>query len=80
MKPMERIVVFAPLLTAWILFWLLMPVDPGHEYSTFDWTFLVITVIAGVVALVRWFSEHVQQENGDRIRRALDRHDRRTNR
>ena len=82
MKPMEKILVVAPLFAGWILMWAFMPDERKGDYHILEWVFFVATILAGVVAFVRWYSQHVQQEeeNGDRIKRALERHDRRTNR
>jgi hypothetical protein len=80
MKPMEKILVVAPLFAGWILMWAFMPDERKGDYHILEWVFFVATIVAGVVAFVRWYSQHVQEENGDRIKRALERHDRRTNR
>jgi hypothetical protein len=80
MKPMEKILVVAPLLAGWILMWAFMPDDRQGNYHILEWMFFAATIIAGVVILVRWYSQHVQSQYSDRIKRALERHDRRTNR
>jgi hypothetical protein len=80
MKPMEKIVVVAPLLAGWILMWAFMPDDRNGNYHILEWLFFAATIVGGVVILVRWYSQHVQSQYNDRIKRALERHDRRTNR
>jgi MFS family permease len=80
MKPMEKILVVAPLLAGWILMWAFMPDDRQGNYHILEWVFFAATIVGGVVILVRWYSQHVQSQYSDRIKRALERHDRRTNR
>ena len=80
MKPMEKVVILAPIMFAWIIVFALMPRFPGEEITPGDWIALIATVAVMTYFIIRWLIEDTNLRNGDRNKRALERHDKRTHR
>ena len=80
MKPIEKLVIVGPILTAFTIVWLLMPRFPEETLTTGEWVFFIITQLVSLYLIVKWWSQHMQDKQSDHIRNAVRKHDQRTNR
>ena len=80
MKPMEKVVIVGPIMLAWTFVWLFMPRFPEETVSSFDWLFFIATQVVSLYFVVKWLCEDNQDKQSQRIKDALRKHDRRTNR
>lgn len=80
MKPIEKLWMLAVCTAAWIGLWMTGPENPEEKYSTWE-----LAVFAGVLVFcfiqsVRYWSQHVQQRDADKLKEVLKRRDARTDR
>jgi len=80
MKPIEKIAIIGPIMIGWTLLWMLMPRFPEETINAGDWAFFITTQLVSVFFLVRWTSQHLQDNQSDRMKDAIRRHDKRSNR
>lgn len=80
MKPIEKLAIMGPIMMAWTIVWLLMPRFPEETINAGEWAFFIATQLVSLFFVVKWWSQHLQDNQSDRIKDSLRKHDRRTNR
>ncbi len=80
MKPIEKLAIMGPIMMAWTTVWLLMPRFPEETINAGEWAFFILTQLVSLLFVVKWWSQHLQDNQSDRVKESLRKHDRRTNR
>ena len=80
MKPREKLLLTALFTIGWIGLWLIGPEDPTKTYSDLDLGIFAAVLIAAFIFAVRSWSQLIQQRDAERLKRIMERRDRRTHR
>ena len=80
MRPIEKIWCTFGFTVAWIGIWLTGPENPTDVYGTSDYIVFFSVLVMLVVALVKFYSQLVQQRMSEEMKRKLRRRDSRPNR
>ena len=80
MKPIEKLVIVGPIMMAWTIVWLLMPRFPEETINAGEWAFFIFTQLVSLFLVVKWWSQYLQDKQSDHIKKAIRKHDQRTNR
>ena len=80
MKPIEKLAIFGPIMMAWTIVWLLMPRFPEETINAGEWAFFIFTQLVSLYLVVKWWSQYLQDKQSDHIKKAIRKHDQRTNR
>ena len=80
MKPIEKLAIVGPIMMAWTIVWLLMPRFPEETITAGEWAFFIVTQLVSLFLVVKWWSQYLQDKQSDHIKKAIRKHDRRTNR
>jgi hypothetical protein len=80
MKPIEKLAIVGPIMMAWTIVWLLMPRFPEETINAGEWAFFIFTQLVSLFLVVKWWSQYLQDKQSDHIKKAIRKHDQRTNR
>lgn len=80
MKPIEKLAIVGPIMMAWTIVWLLMPRFPEETINAGEWAFFIFTQLVSLYLVVKWWSQYLQDKQSDHIKKAIRKHDSRTNR
>ena len=80
MKPIEKLAIVGPIMMAWTIVWLLMPRFPEETINAGEWAFFIFTQLVSLYLVVKWWSQYLQEKQSDHIKKAIRKHDQRTNR
>jgi hypothetical protein len=80
MKPIEKLAIVGPIMMAWTIVWLLMPRFPEETINAGEWAFFIFTQLVSLFLVVKWWSQYLQEKQSDHIKKAIRKHDQRTNR
>jgi hypothetical protein len=79
MKPIEKQIMLAIFTAAWIGLWMTGPEDPGAEYETWHFVLFAVVLIGCFIQAVRFWSQHIQYRDAERLKKVLKRRDARPN-
>ena len=80
MKPHEKLMMLTGFTVAWIGLWATGPETPGDKYSSFDVAVFAAGLIACFILAVRFWSQHIQRRDAERLKKVLRRRDARPRR
>ena len=78
MKPMEKLGCLTVLTAAWIGLWMTGPENPEDTYQPWHVAVFAIVLIGCFIQAVRYWSQHIQQRDAERLKKVLKRRDART--
>ena len=80
MKPREKLLLNGMFLFAWIGLWLIGPENPDNTYADWEIAICLSVVVLSFVLTVRAWTQLIRERDAERLKRILERRDRRTNR
>ena len=80
MKPHEKLIMLTAFTVAWIGLWATGPETPGNKYSTVEVAMFTAVLIACFIFAVRFWSQHIQRRDAERLKKILGRRDARPRR
>ena len=80
MKPLEKLGCLTVITAAWIGLWMTGPENPQDKFTSFDVAVFAIFLVFCFIQAIRYWSQHIQQRDAERLKKVLKRRDARTNR